>query len=429
MIRSKKTFQSFREKTRSVVREASQKNSLFESWSSDSLKNILIEHNVQVRGSNKAARRTLVRICDELFEGQTHTRMLKEEDFRRVYTMEEMLLMDRAARAIQWIYIEHRQRRTWPLQFGNIVVDVMEGQGGGSERYTFQNQDHQNDQDEQQPSSYYDEGGGEGRGEVEGEVNVDGDADVLDEEEQHRYYNAHQDETGIGYEEEATATVNDDDQQHYHDGDSESNESRQEDQKDQEQSEGRSGLIDEEYSQSEESRGDLTVASNYSYESRNDDNSLEAMHHDSSSNSNSKSSSQKSNYTSMHENAEKNHSEQGYHSPPHDGVAMATSRGREAKKSKRTNHERQKSKQLDHELDTEWVKPSWKRAKLFEAENRPHQSGKEMKPYHCRDVTLGRHCTIGGCGEQLDLWDEGQMSEFAQFGSGITNYFKVRKCR
>ena len=34
---------------------------------------------------------------------------------------------------------------------------------------------------------------------------------------------------------------------------------------------------------------------------------------------------------------------------------------------------------------------------------------------------------IGGCGEQLDLWDEGQVSEFGQFGPGITNYFKFLK--
>ena len=80
--------------------------------------------------------------------------------------------------------------------------------------------------------------------------------------------------------------------------------------------------------------------------------------------------------------------------------------------------------ELDEELDTEWRKPSWKFAKKFEAENRPHKSGKDMKKYILKD-TLGRHCMIGGCGEQLDLWDEGATSEFSQFGSGITNYFKV----
>jgi len=50
-----------------------------------------------------------------------------------------------------------------------------------------------------------------------------------------------------------------------------------------------------------------------------------------------------------------------------------------------------------------------------------------MRPYDYKETTLGRHCIIGGCGEQLDLWDEGQVSEFGQFGSGITNYFKFLK--
>ncbi len=80
---------------------------------------------------------------------------------------------------------------------------------------------------------------------------------------------------------------------------------------------------------------------------------------------------------------------------------------------------------LDEELDVEWRKPSWKYAKKYEAENRPHKAGKDMKKYDWKHVTLGRHCTMGGCGEQLDLWDEGAISEFSQFGSGITNYFKV----
>ena len=48
-----------------------------------------------------------------------------------------------------------------------------------------------------------------------------------------------------------------------------------------------------------------------------------------------------------------------------------------------------------------------------------------MNKYDWRRDTLGRHCMTGGCGEQLDLWNEGATSEFSQFGSGITNYFKV----
>ena len=82
---------------------------------------------------------------------------------------------------------------------------------------------------------------------------------------------------------------------------------------------------------------------------------------------------------------------------------------------------------LDDELEVEWRKPSWRFAKKYEAMNHPHRAGKDMARYNWRKVTLGRHCTLGGCGEQLDLCNEGRTSEFAQFGSGITNYFKFLK--
>ncbi len=79
------------------------------------------------------------------------------------------------------------------------------------------------------------------------------------------------------------------------------------------------------------------------------------------------------------------------------------------------------------EIEVLWRKPSWKRAKIVEADSRPHHAGEHMKKYDWKTTTTGRHCVFGGCGEQLDLWDEGQLSEFTQFGSGITNYFKVSK--
>jgi hypothetical protein len=87
----------------------------------------------------------------------------------------------------------------------------------------------------------------------------------------------------------------------------------------------------------------------------------------------------------------------------------------------------QNRKQLQDEVKIEWHQPSLKYAHHFYKMNHPHHAGSEMRPYDYRDSTLGRHCVIGGCGEQLDLWDEGQVSEFGQFGSGITNYFKFLK--
>ena len=81
--------------------------------------------------------------------------------------------------------------------------------------------------------------------------------------------------------------------------------------------------------------------------------------------------------------------------------------------------------ELDEEIEMEWKKPSWRYAKRIESRNQPRRAGAPMEPYNWKTTTLGRHCMFGGCGEQLDLWDEGQISEFAQFGSGVTNYFKV----
>jgi hypothetical protein len=78
------------------------------------------------------------------------------------------------------------------------------------------------------------------------------------------------------------------------------------------------------------------------------------------------------------------------------------------------------------EIDIEWRKPSIEYAKNFESATRPHRAGKQITRYDWTRVTLGRHCWARECGEQFDLWNEGRTSEFSQFGSGITNYFKVR---
>ena len=46
---------------------------------------------------------------------------------------------------------------------------------------------------------------------------------------------------------------------------------------------------------------------------------------------------------------------------------------------------------------------------------------------HMYTPYTGRHCSLGGFGEQCDLWKEGQVSEFAIYGPGVTNYFKFLK--
>ncbi len=55
------------------------------------------------------------------------------------------------------------------------------------------------------------------------------------------------------------------------------------------------------------------------------------------------------------------------------------------------------------------------------------KGGKGGSLYLLCKTTTGRHCYSGGCGEQFDAWEEGQISEFGIYGSGVTNYFKFMK--
>ena len=271
----------------------------FQKWRTDSLRTLLVDYNVQVRGAKDASHETLVRICQDIFEEEE--KYMNEKHFLRTYTMEELLQMNESAKSIQRAYFEFRRsmrRRSWK----NTVLEA---------RRQFLN---------------------------------DSDEDNEDESDYIEYYDDHDCEQDL-----------------------------------------------EEYSQ--------YISENYS----DDHDSFQDIHDDIEGSVGGRS---------------YNYSTNDEHSSKGDEFRHVTTRGGKTPR---------RSRQLEKELDAQWVKPSWKKAKLFEAENRPHQSGVDMKPYHWRKTTLGRHCTVGGCGEQLDLWNEGQVSEFSQFGSGITNYFKFQK--
>lgn len=64
-------------------------------------------------------------------------------------------------------------------------------------------------------------------------------------------------------------------------------------------------------------------------------------------------------------------------------------------------------------------------AKEYAEFNHPRKGGPGGAPFPLYSTTLGRYCVLGGCGEQLDLWDEGQVSELSIYGPGLTNYFKT----
>ncbi len=275
-MRGLEPLDRFRVKARNIVKEASSKaTSVFATWTSDSLQNLLIHYNVQVRGLNQASHKTLVKICEELFGAEC---AFVEKDFIKFYTMDDVKKMDRAAKAIQWAYIDFRQRQ-YRKSFRNMVIDVANIECVQERVNGCSVKEHEEDDRQLRYPLIKDE--------VESRDHCNGDTCPKHETEVH---------------------------------------------------------------------GNMVPGSDLSKEERN-------------------------------------------------------------------------VLDFDQELESEWIKPSWRAAKRFEAENRPHRSGRSMKKYNWKSVTLGRHCTFGGCGEQLDLWDEGQMSEFAQFGSGITNYFKVSLVR
>lgn len=82
------------------------------------------------------------------------------------------------------------------------------------------------------------------------------------------------------------------------------------------------------------------------------------------------------------------------------------------------------STQAARELEYPWVAPDVELAKDYAEMNHPRKGGPGGSAFPLFSTTFGRYCVLGGCGEQLDLWDEGQVSEMALFGSGVTNYFK-----
>jgi hypothetical protein len=78
-------------------------------------------------------------------------------------------------------------------------------------------------------------------------------------------------------------------------------------------------------------------------------------------------------------------------------------------------------------LDVQWQHPNWQKAAKSLDHTNPRKGGPGGTPFHFSSTTTGRHCFLGGCGEQCDLWKEGQVSEFSLYGPGITNYFKFLK--
>jgi hypothetical protein len=88
---------------------------------------------------------------------------------------------------------------------------------------------------------------------------------------------------------------------------------------------------------------------------------------------------------------------------------------------------KKKKKKAMNILDLPWTAPDIEKAHRYADYVQPRRGGKGGTKFEFVKTTTGRHCYLGGCGEQFDLWQEGQISEFSIFGPGVTNYFKFMK--
>lgn len=86
------------------------------------------------------------------------------------------------------------------------------------------------------------------------------------------------------------------------------------------------------------------------------------------------------------------------------------------------------AKKTIHFLDEPWTPPDWEKSLRYADFVQPRrQGGKHATSYTFWKTTTGRHCCLDLLGEQCDYFEEGQMSEFAVYGPGVTNYFKFIK--
>ena len=71
-------------------------------------------------------------------------------------------------------------------------------------------------------------------------------------------------------------------------------------------------------------------------------------------------------------------------------------------------------------LDSPWEPPDWAKSVRYSDYVQPRRFGRGGEKFGW-DTTTGRHCCLGGFGEQCDVFGEGQISEFAIFGPGKLN--------
>ena len=101
---------SFKEKTKSAIRDVSHPRiSQFHNWSDSSMRQLLVDNNIEIRGAAYAKHGTLVRICDDVFG--PHAEIDHEaQNIEKKITIEDVVRIDKAARLIQKSFISSRKR-------------------------------------------------------------------------------------------------------------------------------------------------------------------------------------------------------------------------------------------------------------------------------------------------------------------------------
>lgn len=112
---------------------------------------------------------------------------------------------------------------------------------------------------------------------------------------------------------------------------------------------------------------------------------------------------------------------------PQGAIRRRSSIRRHKHRNSSTLRQMEDAQKIRQILDTPWVRPDHDAAYRSLDFMHPRKGGKGGEQFELFDATTGRYCMLGLLGEQCDLWEEGQISEFSVFGPGVTNYFKFIK--
>jgi hypothetical protein len=108
----------------------------YEEWTSDELRDLLVQYKIPIRDSANASHETLVRICDKVF-GVAVAESVKES--RRHYSIEDLARMEAAARVIQKAFLRRQAfKRKESHQYHDYHEDEYCLEGTDCDQETFE---------------------------------------------------------------------------------------------------------------------------------------------------------------------------------------------------------------------------------------------------------------------------------------------------